>query len=234
MDVWRRSRQYVVDFVDWVGVGRVVATSGGVAIMVAGAWWVMRAPPPPVESRIPFAASMVAGGPESESASQTLTSSTIPLTILVHVAGEVIRPGIVVIAGGSRVIDALNAAGGPTSRADLDAINLATALVDAAQIYVPKRGESAKRVVTRPSPGVNLPPESISSSTSGRGGTEPVDLNSATEQQLDTLPGVGPSTARAIVTYRLQHGPFVRVEDLLNVRGIGPAKLEALFGLVRV
>lgn len=235
MDIWRRSRQYVVDFVVWVGVGRVVATSGGVAIMVAGAWWVMRTPPPPVESRIPFAASTSAMSTDgAASSSQILTTSTIPLTILVHVAGEVLHPGVVVLARGSRVIDALDAAGGPTSRADLNTVNLAAGLVDAVQIYIPKRGEMAKRPVTRPLPGVNLPPNSIGSSIPDRANTEPIDLNTATEQQLDTLPGVGPSTARAIVAYRLQHGPFARVEDLLNVRGIGPAKLEALLGFVRV
>lgn len=235
MDVWRRSRQYVADFVDWVGVGRIVATSGGVLIVVTGAWWVMRTPPPPIESGIPFAASTVAIGADSSSTpSQIPTPSTIPLTIFVHVAGEVIHPGVVVIAGGSRVIDALSAAGGPTSRADLDAVNLAAALVDAAQVYVPKRGETPKRPVIRPLPGVNLPPKIGISSTPDLTVTEPVDLNSATERQLDTLPGIGPSTARAIITYRLQHGPFARIEDLLNVRGIGPAKLEALVGFVRV
>jgi competence protein ComEA len=215
-------------------MGRVVATSVGVAIVAVGAWWIMRMPPPPIELSIPFAASTTVNSVNSSSSSQTVTSSTIPLTILVDVAGEVIHPGVVVIAGGSRVIDALNAAGGPTSRADLDVVNLAAALVDGAQVYVPKHGETTKRAVTRPIPGVNLPPQSIGSSTPGQAVTEPVDLNSATEQQLDTLPGVGPSTARAIITYRLQHGPFARVEDLLNVRGIGPAKFEALLGLVRV
>jgi len=165
---------------------------------------------------------------------QISTTSTIPLVIVVHVAGEVKRPGVVVIAGGSRVIDALVAAGGPTSRADLDTVNLAAALVDAAQVYIPRRGEIAKRPVTRPLPGVNLPAKSIDNSDPDRLDTQPIDVNAATEQQLDTLPGVGPSTARAIVAYRLQHGPFGRIEDLLNVRGIGPAKLEALVGLVRV
>lgn len=234
MDVWRRSRQYVADFVDWVGVGRIVATSGGVAIVVAGGWWVLRAPPPPIEASIPFATSTAAMGTERASPSQVLSTSTIPLTIVVHVAGEVMHPGIVVIAGDSRVIDALGAAGGPTSRADLDVVNLAAALVDAAQVYIPKRGEVAKRPVTRPVPGVNVPSTPAGGSSSDRVDTGPVDVNTATEQQLDALPGVGPSTARAIIAYRLQHGPFARVEDLLNVRGIGPAKLEALLGLVRV
>lgn len=144
------------------------------------------------------------------------------------------HPGIVVIAWGSRVINALSAAGGPTSRADLNSVNLASPLVDAAQLYIPRRGEVSKPSVSRPRPGVNLPPPSTNGSPLSAEDAKTINVNTATEQQLDTLPGVGPSTARAIVAYRLVHGPFARVEDLLNVRGIGPAKLEALLGLVQV
>lgn len=234
MDIWHRFRRYVSDFVDWVGAGRIAVTSGGVAIMVAGGWWVMRAPPPPIESSIPFVASIRTANTDAATSSQIRITSTTSLSILVHVAGEVLHPGVVLLADGSRVIDALDAAGGPTPRADLDAVNLAAGLVDAAQVYIPKRGETGKRAVSRPQPGVNLPPKLGNRSNSNPSDSEPIDVNTATEQQLDSLPGVGPSTARAIVAYRLQHGPFTRVEDLLNVRGIGPAKLEALLGLVRV
>lgn len=235
MNDWQHSRQYVTDFVKWVGLGRIVTTLGGASIVVAGAWWVLQTPPPPIESKIPIAVAAESTIPDwAPSSGQSLTTSSIPLTIVVHVAGEVMHPGVVVVAGGSRIIDALGAAGGPTSLADLNAVNLAATLVDAAQVYIPKRGEIAKRPVTRPSPGINFPVTSIARPISDGSITEPVDLNTATEQQLDTLPGVGPSTARAIVAYRGQHGPFARVEDLLNVRGIGPAKLEVLLGLVRV
>ncbi len=233
MDMWRRSRQYVADFMNWVGVGRIVATIGGVAIVVAGAWWVMRTPPYPIESELPFALTTLAIGSQGSSA-QVIVTSTIPLKIMVHVAGEVMVPGIVVIDSDSRVIDALSAAGGPTARADLNSVNLAAPLVDAAQIYIPKRGEVRKPTLTPPLPGVHLPSTSGSDSNSGSAGASPIDLNIATELQLVGLPGIGPATANAIITYRLQHGPFSRVEDLLNVRGIGPAKLEALLGLVRV
>lgn len=233
MEIWRQARHYVSDFMDWVGIGRVVATIGGVAIVAAGAWWVMRTPPFPIESKIPFAESTLAIRSESSSA-PAMATSTIPLTIMVHVAGEVMLPGIVVIDGDSRVIDALSAAGGPTPRADLNSINLAAPLVDAAQIYVPKRGEVARPRVTPPLPGVHFPPTLGGNSTNSSADTAPLDLNIATEPQLVALPGIGPATASAIVAYRVKHGPFAQVEDLLNVRGIGPAKLEALFGLVRV
>lgn len=234
MDIWHRFRQYVADFVDWVGVGRIVVTSGGVAVVIVGGWWVMRAPPPPIESSIPVVASMRVANTDVATSSQIRITSTTSLTILVHVVGEVLHPGVVRLADESRVIDALDAAGGPTSRADLNAVNLAAELVDAAQVYIPKRGETGKRAVSRPRPGVNLPPRLVNGSNFNPSDSEPIDVNTASEQQLDSLPGVGPSTARAIVAYRLQHGPFARVEDLLNVRGIGPAKLEALLGLVRV
>lgn len=234
MVYWRRIRTYVTDFVDWIGIGRIVATVGGVAIVLAGAWWVMRTPPFPIESKIPFASSTSALGFESIPTSPISPVSTIPTTIMVHVAGEVMHPGIVVIAWGSRAINALSAAGGPTSRADLNSVNLAAPLVDAAQLYIPRRGEISKPSVIRPRPGVNYPPPSTDGSPQSTDGAQTIDVNTATEQQLDTLPGVGPSTAHAIVAYRLVHGPYARVEDLLKVRGIGPAKLEALLGLVRV
>lgn len=231
---WQRFRDYVADFLNWVGIGRIVVTAGGVAIVVIGAWWVMRMPPPPIESSIAYATSTVMAGSAVAASPQMVTPSTFPLTIIVHVAGEVNRPGVVMIAGDSRVVDALSAAGGPTTRADLDAVNLAAPLVDAAQVYVPKRGEIAKRQVPRPVPGVNLPTSTDRGTVTDPSVAQLLDLNTATEQILDTLPGVGPSTARAIIAYRLQHGPFASVDDLLNVRGIGPVKLDALRGLVRV
>ena len=194
----------------------------------------MRSPPLPIEAKIPFASSTAAIAGEESSTTQIFAPSTVPSSIMVHVAGEVIHPGVVVIAWGSRVINALSAAGGPTSRADLNSVNLAAPLVDAAQLYIPRRGETSRPLSSRPRPGVNLPPSFTNGSTLDTEVSQILDVNTATEQQLDTLPGVGPSTARAIVAYRIAHGPFARVEDLLNVRGIGPAKLEALLGLVRV
>jgi len=233
----------VSDFVDWIGMGRIIASSVGVLVVVAGGWWIMRSPPPPIEAGIAFAPSLVStvvprvdsAGVEIATSPVISTSVSSPATITVHVAGEVQLPGVVVIASSSRVVDAVAAAGGATARADLDAVNLATPLVDAAQVYIPRRGATPKPVVVRPRPGFN-PPTTATVNIGGgaTGGATVIDLNAATEQQLDTLPGVGPSTARAIIAYREKHGPFARIEDLLNVRGIGPAKLDALRGLVRI
>ncbi len=230
----------VSDFVDWIGMGRIIASSVGVLVVVAGGWWIMRSPPPPIEASIAFAPSLVSTVvPKVDSPGVPpviSTSVSSPATITVHVAGEVQHPGVVVIASSSRVVDAVAAAGGATARADLDVVNLATPLVDAAQVYIPRRGVTPKPVVVRPRPGLN-PPTTATVNIGGSaasGGATVIDLNAATEQQLDTLPGVGPSTARAIIAYRVQHGPFARIEDLLNVRGIGPVKLDALRDLVRI
>ncbi|MGH9155755.1 MAG: helix-hairpin-helix domain-containing protein [Acidimicrobiales bacterium] len=141
----------------------------------------------------------------------------------VHVAGAVERPGVYQVRDGGRVADVVDAAGGPTGDADLDRINLAARVGDGEQVYLPRRGE--------------VPPAAGggSASPSSPGPPPvPVDLNSATAEQLDALPGIGPATAAAIVEYRDQHGRFAGVDELVEVRGIGDAKLAALRPRVRV
>jgi len=140
--------------------------------------------------------------------------------VVVDVAGAVLRPGVVRLGGPGRVIDAVAAAGGAAPDADLNMVNLAAKVADGDRIYVPKRGESPP-----------LLPSGGASATQTSSG--PVDLNGASPEQLDALPGVGPATAKAIVEYRTRHGRFRTVDDLLSVPGIGPAKLAALKPLVR-
>lgn len=156
------------------------------------------------------------------------TTTAPPPPALVHVAGAVQRPGVLHLPEGARVADAVDAAGGLRDDADVDRLNLAERVADGARVYVPAKGETGSPpVVSGAGAGV--------SSGGARGGTgAPVDLNRATVDELDKLPGVGPSTAAAIVAHRDQHGPFRSVDDLLQVRGIGPAKLEGLRGQVRV
>lgn len=140
---------------------------------------------------------------------------------IVYVAGAVAHPGVYRLSGDVRVTDAIDAAGGPAAGADLSVMNLAAKVADGQRVYVPRQGET--------------PPPEIGP-TGGGGGSGagsadaagPVNLNTASEAELETLPGVGPSTAQAIVSYRTQHGPFHRVDDLLNVRGIGPSKLDQI------
>jgi competence protein ComEA len=192
--------------------------------MALGAWWVLRVPPPPPESTIVFATTSVV----SSGGSNNSGVGAIPTFIRVHVAGEVLRPGVYQLPGTARVVDAVDAAGGPTALADVDVINLAAALFDAAQVFVPRRGSVGTRApIPRPLPGVNVPPSPNANTPEGASSAR-VNINTASMSDLDTLSGVGPSTAKAIIDYRTKNGPFGSIEDLLNVRGIGPAKLDAM------
>ncbi|HVT77143.1 MAG TPA: helix-hairpin-helix domain-containing protein [Acidimicrobiales bacterium] len=149
-------------------------------------------------------------------ASPTTTSGELH----VHAAGAVAQPGVVTVPGGSRVTDVVAAAGGPAADADLDQINLAAPVTDGERVYVPHKGE----VVA-----------SLASGTGATGAADAiVNINDADETALETLPGVGPATAKAILDYRTQHGKFRSVDDLLNVRGIGPSKLSQIKPHARV
>jgi competence protein ComEA len=151
--------------------------------------------------------------------------------LVVHAAGAVHQPGVHRVPAGARVADVLTVAGGPTPEADLDRLNLAAPVADGQRLYVPRVGDPDVPPVLGPdagSSGAGAP----DGATGGSGGL--VDLNRATSEQLDDLPGVGPATAEAILTHREDNGPFRTVDDLLAVRGIGPAKLEALRDLVTV
>lgn len=146
--------------------------------------------------------------------------------VVVHVAGAVEQPGVYALRDGARVHDAIAAAGGMRHDADPDAINLAETLFDGARIHIPVPGEVTRHDI------VQFPPNAPGGSETGRGADVPVSLNAATSQQLEALPGVGPATADAIIEHRTADGLFGSVDDLMAVRGIGPAKLEALRDLV--
>jgi competence protein ComEA len=133
--------------------------------------------------------------------------------LVVDVAGAVRRPGLYRLEPGARVADALAAAGGATRRANVDAVNLAAPLADGLQVIVPLRGAAG-------------------ASSSSPSATAPVDLNSASVEQLDALPGIGPSTAQKIVDYRQAHGAFHSLEELDAVPGIGAGRIAQLKGLV--
>jgi competence protein ComEA len=136
--------------------------------------------------------------------------------VVVDVEGAVRHPGLVRLAPGSRIADAVARAGGTTALADRAGVNLAAPVSDGQQVLVPRRG----------SPGV-APAAGSGSASSG-----PVSLSSATAEQLDTLPGVGPVTAQKIVDYRTEHGAFHSVDELDAIPGIGPARIADLRGLV--
>jgi competence protein ComEA len=136
--------------------------------------------------------------------------------LVVHVVGEVRRPGLYRLRDGARIADAVHRAGGTLHDADLAAVNLAAPLVDGVQILVPARAEAG-------TPQVGSAPGAPSG---------PVSLSSATVEELDELPGIGPVTAQKIVDYRTEHGPFASVDDLDAVPGIGPTRIEQLRELV--
>lgn len=153
--------------------------------------------------------------------------ATPPVTVTVHVAGQVANPGVYAVPAGGRVADAVVAAGGTASEADVEQLNLAARLSDGERIYVPKKGEAAPAVAAVPAPAGG-------GTKTGGAPAGPVDLNTATAEQLEALPGVGPATSKAILAYRASHGRFRSVTELLEVPGIGPTKLEALRPLVKV
>ena len=147
-----------------------------------------------------------------------------------HVAGAVARPGLLHLPAGSRVADGLAAAGGSLPRADLERLNLAARLSDGQKVWVARRGERppdfAASAVVGAVPGAG-PPATAEPA-------EPIDLNAADLAALDSLPGIGPSTARAILEERTRRGGFRSVRDLLRVPGIGETRFARLKDRVRV
>ncbi len=150
----------------------------------------------------------------------TATPTPTPAPLRVYVSGAVRHPDVYVLPPGSLVRDALEMAGGPTAEADLEAINLALQLADQMQVHVPRGGESTFVPLARR----DRPASSQSSSQK----TRLVNINTASVEELQTLPRIGPTIAQRIVAYREENGPFERPKDLMKVKGIGQATFEAL------
>lgn len=227
------------------GLRPVVALAVVGVVAAVGVALVLDRRPAPVEERLPTAADEAAasapvpeggavaapdGGADPASGGGG-TGEAGP--VLVHVAGAVAAPGVVELPGGSRVVDAVEAGGGLRPDADADRVNLAALLVDGQRVVIPVRGQPVPEEVLPSGPG-SASSGGTPGSGPGGGTAGPVDLNTASAEQLDVLPGVGPATAAAIVAHREQHGPFRVVDDLIEVRGIGEAKLDALRDLVTV
>jgi competence protein ComEA len=215
----RTWRERIEQLADATGTTPARVLAGGVlvaAAVVAGLW-LTRPPAPPPEVSLPFASTTVSLAPPS-------STDVAAEVVVVHVAGAVVLPGVHELPAGSRVVDAIEAAGGLTAQADGARINLAAPLADGERVYVPAMGEASP------------PPVVGGSNPTGAEGAPPgpVDLNQADEAALDALPGIGPATAAAIVEHRAQIGRFTSVDQLLDVRGIGEAKLEQLRPLVTV
>ncbi len=236
MDIpnWTVIKKRISYWIAFVGIARLFFGVLLSAIAAISMWLLVRPSAPLVESVAPHASGVGKVAP--------LSTLPTPLTVRIHVAGAVVHPGVYSVSSSSRVVDAVTAAGGATSRADLERINLAQTIIDTEQVFVPFRTSHTTKVTVAPrlrpsrtTVPVNVPtiPGAIPSATTSAT-TSLINLNSATSDQLDTLPGVGPSTAKAIISYRSRKGPFGKVEDLLNVPGIGPAKVAALRDQVTV
>ncbi len=145
-----------------------------------------------------------------------------PAPLRVYVSGAVRNPDVYLLPPGSIVKDALVAAGGATSQADLDNINLALPLQDGMHVLVPRKGET-------PAPSSASSPVLNVTSSTGR-----ININTASQEELETLPGIGPSLARRIIQYREANGPFRNIEDILQVKGIGEATFERIKNLITV
>jgi competence protein ComEA len=189
-----------------------LCVGAAVAVLVLGAWYVSRGGPPDAPAAAPAPIAVDDGGGGGGAGS----------VVVVHVAGAVRRPGVYRMRSAARVDDAVRRAGGALPKADLTQVNLAAKVEDGRQILVPRRvpapvgGGSGGTAAAPTQPGV------------------PLNLNVATLEQLDELPGVGPATAQKIIDYREEHGGFGSVEELGEVPGIGDVRLAALRDLVRV
>lgn len=145
-------------------------------------------------------------------------AAALPPAVVVDVVGAVRRPGLYRLGQGKRIADAVARAGGATAKADLEQVNLAAPIADGEQVVVPRRSAGGAVVAA--------------GSSTGAVASGPVHLSTATVEQLDALPGIGPVTAQKIVDYRTAHGAFHSVDELDAIPGIGPAHLEQLKGLV--
>jgi competence protein ComEA len=200
-----------------LGPAHLVLLAGVLAVaLAAAAVVVLRSSPQgePVPAPRPAAALVTTAADAGAGDDDAAGPSDAGGTVVVDVAGKVRRPGVTTLPAGSRVIDAIRKAGGPRRGVSLTALNLARVLVDGEQVLVG----------VTPAPGV-----ASSAAAAASGGTGPlVNLNTASPDQLETLPGVGPVTASKIVDWRTDHGAFTSVEDLLEVDGIGEKTLAEL------
>ena len=163
----------------------------------------------------------------------TLEPAPTQAPIVIQIIGEVVKPGVYTLPDGSRVQDAVEAAGGLLADANSNSVNLAARLDDGQQINIPSQNgsvlaPSVPLATSAPFAVVStLTPTAVSSASL-------ININTATLQQLDTLPSIGPVTAQSIVTYRQQHGPFQHIEDIMNVSGIGPVTFDKIQSLITV
>lgn len=147
--------------------------------------------------------------------------------IAVHIIGEVKKSGIIYLQEGARLIDAIEKAGGETDKADLTQVNLAYKLQDGEKILIPSKKEKIKEYIIAEN-GNNSSKEEEKGFNNLKGESKKVNINTATQSELDSLPGIGPSTAQKIINYRKENGKFKKIEELQEIKGIGDAKFKEI------
>ena len=226
--------------IKWFGLSRLIGSVLSLIAVALAGWWLLRVPPPPPEDSIPIAStattlSYAVSLPQATELPTELDTKLVRelvTELTVHIAGAVKTPGVYQLHVGARINDGVVAAGGATAQADLDSVNLAMLLSEGEQIYIPKRNDKPHIIVQpRFTSSSNL---NSSNSATNNELQISININTATAIELEQLAGVGPSTAKAIIEFRQKNGGFKTVEDLLNVRGIGPAKLSEILPQARV
>ena len=226
--------------IKWFGLSRLIGSVLSLIAVALAGWWLLRVPPPPPEDSIPLAStattlSFAVSSPQMTELDTELDTKLVrelATELTVHIAGAVKTPGVYQLHIGARINDGVVAAGGATAQADLDSVNLAMLLSEGEQIYIPKRNDKPHIIVQpRFTSSSNL---NSSNSATNNELQISININTATAIELEQLAGVGPSTAKAIIEFRQKNGGFKTVEDLLNVRGIGPAKLSEILPQARV
>ena len=164
---------------------------------------------------------------ENEQA-KTNETANIEETIVVHITGEVKKEGVIYLKKGARIVDAIKQAGGETKEADLSQVNLAYELQDGQKIYIPNKNEKISQYII----GINGETMNDNSASTGSESTSynkegaKVNINTANQSELDSLPGIGPALAQRIIDFREENGNFNSIEDIQNVKGIGDSKYE--------
>jgi competence protein ComEA len=230
---WRARVERLLD-----GVARqriAIALIAVLALAAAGTLWLNAQPR---AADLPPSPASSAGEPglvlPRAGAAATAAGQAAGGAIAVDVVGRVRRPGLVHLPPGSRVLDAIEAAGGTAPGAELEAVNLARKIVDGEQIRIPRHGEALAAPPAAGGPVSGAAPGGAPGQPGGAGQPgAPLDLNTATAEQLDSLPGVGEVTANQIIAYRTAH-PFTSIDDLRQVPGIGDRRFELLKDLVTV
>ena len=220
-DLWERYRRYIL--------------LAGAILFLGSSVWLYQTDQENVPAELPLEAPAYAKAHLPAESSKTKSTEPPPAPLYVDVKGVVKQPGMYRFEPGMRVADAIAKAGGTLPEADLDQINLAQPLSDGSAVIIPAKGSPAAPVSGQQA--VALPPYGVSSGSmnSQSGGQEPgINVNTATAEELTTLPGIGQARAKAILSYRTEKGGFRSIEELKEIEGIGDKMFERIKDRVRI